>query len=216
MTSRIKFTLVELLVVIAIVMLLISILMPALKKAKEYASASSCLGNLKQNALCVNLYIEDYDSWYPWTTTPARSLLNLYIQGVPQIFNCPSNKATLVYPYSWTAGVKSGYLWSYRMFRGASADDSCPVSAKRLKNLSSAPLVADADWIIEQAPYYWQTSYIYFSWAPAGDIHNAMRHSNAPNAAFADGRAAWTPVSIYKNEIYRKGDVNDKMYHLTE
>lgn len=62
---RNAFTLVELLVVIGIVALLLAILMPALKKAREAAQSVSCLSNLRQCHLGISLYAADHDDWFP-------------------------------------------------------------------------------------------------------------------------------------------------------
>lgn len=57
------FTLIELLVVIAIIALLLSIILPALKVAKQLASAAVCLSNEHQLALIWALYFDDYDGF---------------------------------------------------------------------------------------------------------------------------------------------------------
>jgi len=59
------FTLIELLVVIALIALLMGILMPALRKAREVARMIACGGNQKQVILALATYAQDNDSKLP-------------------------------------------------------------------------------------------------------------------------------------------------------
>lgn len=61
MQKRKAFTLIELLVVIAIIALLLSILMPALRAAKDQAKKTVCTGHIKGLVLAVRMYVDDYD-----------------------------------------------------------------------------------------------------------------------------------------------------------
>ncbi len=55
------FTLIELLVVIAVIALLLSILIPALSKAKNLAQGVACKGNMKNYTYAVAMYLDDND-----------------------------------------------------------------------------------------------------------------------------------------------------------
>lgn len=65
MAHKKGFTLIELLVVIAIIALLLSILMPALKKAKLLGQTVVCRNNLKQIGMAALLYAEDHEDILP-------------------------------------------------------------------------------------------------------------------------------------------------------
>ena len=62
MNKQKAFTLIELLVVIAIIALLMAILMPALRSAKNQARAVICKSNLSQWGKIFYLYTYDNDS----------------------------------------------------------------------------------------------------------------------------------------------------------
>ncbi len=98
-TNRRGFTLIELLVVISVVALLISILLPALSKARESAISLQCRTNLKTIGLANETYAVDYSGWLPSHLYP--SMFELLTQGgyyipLPQqwskksVFYCPA------------------------------------------------------------------------------------------------------------------------------
>jgi len=60
------FTLIELLVVVAIIGLLMSLLLPQLKTAREQARKVKCLANLKSIGTAMMMYASDQRDWFPF------------------------------------------------------------------------------------------------------------------------------------------------------
>lgn len=121
MINRKGFTLIELLVVIAIIALLLAIITPALRSAKEIASGSVCLNNQKHLSLAWVAYAEDNKSYlvggsnyysgtratpYRWVEVPL-----LKDTDNPE-FNAPASESQ----YSLQTrknGIRAGELYPY-------------------------------------------------------------------------------------------------------
>ena len=64
-TLRREFTLVELLVVIGIIALLISVLLPALNRARDSSMTLKCLSNMRQVGQALNMYVSEQKGYLP-------------------------------------------------------------------------------------------------------------------------------------------------------
>ncbi len=109
------FTLIELLVVVSIIALLISILLPSLRKARDQAKDTACKANLRSMGQAFMMYAERFDNVWPPVTDVFNTNRwpvpfhigkivthelarydnngNLVRGGGPSIFLCPSDRS---------------------------------------------------------------------------------------------------------------------------
>jgi prepilin-type N-terminal cleavage/methylation domain-containing protein/prepilin-type processing-associated H-X9-DG protein len=178
------FTLIELLVVIAIIAILASILFPVFARARENARRSSCSSNLKQIALGIFQYTQDYDERLPrlngapfWAET-----LQPYLKST-QIYQCPSESmGPNIDP---TQAGYLDYFYNERM-NGSSgvANTLASFTAPAVTIMNGDGPAADANKYLCDVDQTWTPTEPY-----------ANRHLDGSNFAFADGHVKWYKAS---------------------
>src|SRR5438874_7628978 len=112
---RLGFTLVELLVVIGIIAVLIAVLLPALRKARDAANRTACMSNMRQIMTGAIMYSNESKGYLPFANWRSKE--------VPPTATYPYQPGWL---YTWAAfagqqqaitanedGVKTGLLYKY-------------------------------------------------------------------------------------------------------
>jgi prepilin-type N-terminal cleavage/methylation domain-containing protein/prepilin-type processing-associated H-X9-DG protein len=140
------FTLIELLVVIAIIALLMSILMPALSRAREQGKRAACMSNTKSMALAWNMYADDHDAKIMNANT-ATGTANR--DGVCWVYYVDSATAT---QQAKIDGLRRGLIYPYapndRLFK-------CPTGVRGEVVTYAIPDAMNGYWAITESikPY---------------------------------------------------------------
>ena len=142
---RTGFTLLELIVVITIISILASLLLPSISRARERGRKASCINNLRQIGLALEMYVADNGFRYPVAAgkpsdhpePPIYDFLKPYLKSSnTNVFRCPSDRAN----YYETEGTS--YEWN-RFLNGDGYDSSVIYGITALGGRVKMPVMWD-------------------------------------------------------------------------
>ncbi len=213
-----RFTLIELLVVCAIIGILASLLLPALKKARDKAATIKCQSNLKQLNLVMQYYINDYGGYFPkGNPTVYRwyhrfSALSEYLgydkmgyydfhaSNANTAYNCPASK------YDYFLNTSSGDFVDYAVNAHLVTTSAFYRDYARItivKNPSKTFLFMDRLRSNESGSGYWPfiTEASYFDSSLYDRIHTG-RHSGRFNIVWVDGHVSSERMGTLEKEAF--------------
>jgi len=200
------FTLIELLVVIAIIAILASILFPVFARARENARRASCQSNLKQIALGMFMYNQDYDEKLPRIyTSPAGTTdftpnastvatrdvgwaeaMQPYLKST-QIFQCPSESGAPTATTLDTGATYSDYWYNNAVDGQSDATFDYPAQTVLLGDGGAGSSAYSSNGCAASPCASPDVSGV-LATIPGG---GALRHLDGTNFAFADGHVKW-------------------------
>lgn len=185
-----KFTLLELLVVIAIIMILTSLFLPALGKARNKANAIKCTGNLNQIGKAIYMYSGDYNGCIVNRQFGPNGLIGSYLlleylgykdavdasSKKTKIFFCPSDKSGYIVYGGTPYGILMSYGLNHRM-----AYSYPQIGSNRLPRPSQTMLFMDI-----------KNAYLaYGPWDGFSLYGDYLRHGNGINFLMCDSSVKW-------------------------
>lgn len=197
-SPRRAFTLVELLAVLAIIGVLAALTFIGLGSAREKARAATCVGNLRQCGVALNLFANDNKNRFPaaleldgrsWSGELARfDYLPRLVEGMPTVAVCPTSASQGRY-----ADFRRVYgLWAGNATYGTfqfNRDVPCYRLSRQLLEPDRIILADSGRALYGEA---WDPSYFILSGTGIREPNNAnkvlnLAHGGRANALFADG-----------------------------